>query len=122
MSDIVNKKETKTVTFDRYTVAVAIDGVAMESFALEGVDNTENAFNRLLNWYLVYRSKNFPGLVYDQIAEVKESAEVVDLPEGHPAIAKHRCFVPTKNETTGEEKEVVLEVIFSQFKFGMLFG
>lgn len=118
MSNIVDKK--KTVTYDRYTVAVALNGEMMESFALEGVENTDRAFQRLLNWYLVYRSKNFPGLVYEQIEEVKESAEKLDLPQDHPAIAKHRCFVPIKDDTG--EREVELTAVFSSFKFGMLLG
>ena len=122
MSDIVNKKESRTVTFDRYTVAVALDGEMIESFALEGVDNTDNAFGRLLNWYLVYRSRNFPGLVHEEIALVKESSEKLELPENHPAIAKHRCFVPVKNDVGEVEKEVELTATFSSFKFGMLLG
>lgn len=122
MSEIINKQEKRTTTFDRYTVAVALDGVMMESFALEGVDDTDNAFLRLLNWYLVYRSKNFPGLTYEQIAGVKETVEKVDLPGDHPAIAKHICLVPIKDEEGNLIKEVELSVVFSSFKFGMLLG
>lgn len=131
MSDVVKKGGDKTFTVDRYTISVSLKDVdssgavlpdteIVESLALEGAQDTEDAFDRFLNWYLVYRSEFFPTLRRQDITGVKETSRQVNLRENHPAVACHQADIPTKN-TAGEViGNKLLNVTFSKFAFGML--
>jgi len=116
MSDVV--KKDKTVTIDRYLVAVSYDNSYRESFALEGVDTIDNAVDRFLNFYLVFRSKQFPTLRREDIESVKETSIKLDLPEGSPALAEYKVEIPEKS---GEDTlQKTLTITFSRFQWGML--
>lgn len=116
MSDVVNKTK-KTVTVDRYIVSTAIDGNMYDGFVVEGAENTEDALDRFLNWYLIFRSNYFPGIVREDIEDIKESSIKLTLEPNHPALAKYQVTIPSKSE---ELKEKVLEIVFSKHLFGML--
>jgi hypothetical protein len=107
----------------RYLIAVSVDNKLDECFQLEGVKgDTKTAFQKFLNWYLVYRSVKFDGLVADDIGDIVDEVEDVEL-EGEYVLGKHKALVPVfKGE--GEQREVThykkVEASFFAAKFGMM--
>ena len=116
MSDVVNKNK-KTVNVDRYIVSTAIDGNMYDGFVVEGAEDTEDALDRFLNWYLIFRSGYFPGIVRDDIEDIKSTATKVELEPNHPALAKYKVTIHGKAENFQDK---TLELIFSKHLFGML--
>lgn len=116
MSDVVNKNK-KTVSMDRYIVSTAIDGNIHDGFVVEGVTDTEDALERFLNWYLIYRSSFFPEITREDIDDIKATSSKVELEASHPALAKYNITIPSK---TPEGQDKLLEVVFSKHLFGML--
>lgn len=119
MSDVVDKKE-KTITYGRFLISVSLDGVVQEGLAVEGADGTDDAMDRLLNWYLVFRSASFPTLKRDDIESVKESTREMVLKEESLLVARYEVDIPTKDKENVVVGKQVLSVTFSPFKFGML--
>jgi len=122
MSNVIDQKKKPTTTVNKYTVAVCLDNVLVESFALEGVENTGRAFEGFLRWYLYFRSKNFPSLRRDHIDGIVETAESLSLPENSNALGYHSAIIDEFNEAGEVISTKRLTVLFSPFQFGMLFS
>lgn len=116
MSDVINKTK-KTVTVDRYIVSTSIDGNIHDGFVVEGVSNTDDALDRFLNWYLIFRSSYFPEITREDIEDIKQTINKQQLDPSHPALAKYSLIITSKSENHQDKK---LEVVFSKYLFGML--
>jgi hypothetical protein len=119
MSEVVNKKD-KTATFGRFLISVSLDNKIQECLAVEGVDGTDDAVDRFLNWYLVYRSEFFPTLKRDDIDSVKDTIRELELGEKSLLTNKYELDIPTKDSEGNVTGNQILSITFSPFKFGML--
>jgi len=112
------KKEVKTFNVVLYTVVVSLDGQMEESFSVEGPD-TKFSFEKFLKWYLVFRSKKFPNLVYSDIEEVVKSSHEVSTDAQEFVVGVHQAAIPIKNESKEATGKVTLTGTFSKATYGM---
>jgi hypothetical protein len=72
-----------------------------------------------LKWYLVFRSKKFPNLVYSDIEEVVKSSHEVSTDAQEFVVGVHQAAIPIKNESKEATGKVTLTGTFSKATYGM---
>ena len=118
------KDQPKTSTVDRWTAVLEIDGNMVSAGTVEGTKNAQDVFEKALRWLLIFHSKNFPWLKYDDVLplvkSVSEDSEEVELPETAEAKAKFVGHIPLKDDDGNdagfkEVKATLFEFTFTQF-------
>lgn len=113
------KKEVKKINILMYTVVVSLDGQMEESFAVEG-SSVEDAFKRLLGWYLIFRSKKFPNLGREDIEPVEKSTRQLEQAPDDFIVGSYEATIPVKNDTKEVVGQRTLKGTFSKATYGML--
>ena len=108
MSKTTNEKKKKEIVHvGSYNAMIFLNNQPFESVTIEGTSPIET-FEKLLRWYLIYRSKYFEGLVYEKVEELVDNYvdEGVDEEKEPLALGRFSSMIPLS-----EGVEKLLEVV-----------
>jgi hypothetical protein len=116
MSDVVNSKEKKTVSVSSLNVNIEIDGLMFESLTVEST-SANGAFEKLIRWYLIFRSAYFEGLIYEDIENLITNYQTLefDAQKEPLLLGRYEVEVPLKKDDEVVATKILKASFYKRF-------
>lgn len=101
------KKKKEIVHVGSYNATIFLDRKPFDSITVEGTSPVD-AFEKLLRWYLIFRSSYFKGLVYEKVEELVSNYDELGVDNESEPLALGRFAAMIPLESVEKHLEVII--------------